>query len=194
MGKSVCADLLRARGAEVIDTDDLARQVVEPGQPALAEVCAIFGADLIAADGRLRRDKLAQRVFVNSAARKQLEEILHPRIRQLWQNKVATWREQGRPLAVVAIPLLFETNAQSEFDATLCVACSLATQFDRLRTRGWTPEQAEQRIRAQLDIEKKMGFSDYVIWSEGALALHASQLDCILARLGLPAKNEQARN
>jgi len=194
MGKSVCADLLRARGAEVIDTDDLARQVVEPGQPALAEVRAVFGADLVAADGRLRRDKLAQRVFANGAARKQLEEILHPRIRQLWRGKVDAWREQGRPLAVVVIPLLFETNAQAEFDATLCIACSLATQFDRLRSRGWTPEQAEQRIRAQLDIEKKMGFSDYVVWSEGALELHAAQLDHILGRLGATAQHEQTRN
>jgi dephospho-CoA kinase len=132
MGKSTCADLLRARHVPVLDTDDLAREVVEPGQPALDEVRRIFGHEVIDAEGRLRRDILARRVFSDSEARKQLEGILHPRIRTLWRAQANAWRDQGRPLGVVAIPLLFETKAETELDAVICVACSPATQLERL--------------------------------------------------------------
>src|SRR5512136_369922 len=105
MGKSTSAQLLRSRSVLVVDTDDLARQVVEPGQPALAEVQRDFGADIVGADGRLRRDELARRVFGAPAARLRLEAILNPPIRALWRAQMQTWRGEGRPLAVVVIPL-----------------------------------------------------------------------------------------
>jgi dephospho-CoA kinase len=181
MGKSTCADLLRARHVPVLDTDDLAREVVEPGQPALDEVRRIFGHEVIDAEGRLRRDILARRVFSDSEARKQLEGILHPRIRTLWRAQANAWRDQGRPLGVVAIPLLFETKAETELDAVICVACSPATQLERLKARGWSLEQIEQRIRAQFPAEEKMALSNYVIWTEGSIEIHAAQLDRILA-------------
>src|SRR6266699_824329 len=149
MGKSTCAQLLCSRGVPLVDTDELAREVVEPGQPALAEVSAVFGHAIIGPDGRLRRDELARRVFADPPARRQIEEILHPPIHALWRRQVEAWRAQARPLAVVVIPLLFETNAQGEFDATICVACSASTQRRRLLARGWSPEQLDQRIRAQ---------------------------------------------
>jgi dephospho-CoA kinase len=183
MGKSASAGLLRARQVPVVDTDDLARQVVEPGQPALAKVCALFGHDVVGPDGRLKRGELARRVFADPTARKQLEEILHPPIRALWRAQMETWRAAGHPLAVVAIPLLFETGAEAEVDATLCVACSAATQQQRLRARGWTAQQMEQRMQAQLPVEQKMAKADYVIWSEAGLDVHAAQLDRILRRL-----------
>ena len=136
MGKSASAQLLRERGVPVVDTDDLARQVVELGQPGLAEVQQAFGPEIVGADGRLRRQELAQRVFADPAARKRLEDILHPRIRALWRAQVEAWRQEGCPLAVVVIPLLFETKAEAELDPTICVACSVATQKQRLLARG----------------------------------------------------------
>jgi dephospho-CoA kinase len=181
MGKSASADLLRSRGIPVVDTDDLARQVVEPGQPALSEVQAAFGSEIIGADGRLRRREIAQRVFADPAARKRLEAILHPRIRGLWRVQVETWRQEGRSLAVVVIPLLFETSAEAELDATVCIACTTATQHQRLLARGWSPEELEQRARAQWPVETKMARSDYVVWTEAGLDVHAAQLDRILA-------------
>jgi dephospho-CoA kinase len=184
MGKSACAELMRARGIPLVDTDDLAREVVEPGQPALAEVQRCFGADMLGPDGRLRRDRLARRVFADSASRKQLEDILHPRIRDLWRGQMEVWRAQGHKLAVVVIPLLFETQAQSDLDAVICVACSAATQGERLMARGWSLDQIEARIRAQWPIESKLNLADYVIWTEGRLDLHAAQLDRLLRRLG----------
>src|SRR5690348_8658904 len=101
MGKSACVELLRARDLPVIDTDDLARVVVGPQQPALAEIRQLFGPSVFAADGGLRRDELARRVFADPTARKQLEQILHPRIRQLWRAQVETWKSGNHPLAVV---------------------------------------------------------------------------------------------
>jgi dephospho-CoA kinase len=183
MGKSTAAQLLGSRGAAVVDTDDLARQVVEPGQPALAEVREAFGPGIVGPDGRLRRDELARRVFADAASRQRLEGILHPPIRALWRAQVETWRTAGRPLAVVVIPLLFETKAEGELDATICVACSAATQHQRLLARGWSPEHIEQRRQAQWPAETKMVRADYVVWTEAGLDVHADQIERILRLL-----------
>jgi len=183
MGKSTAADLFRARGVPVVDTDELARQLVEPGQPALVEVLAAFGPHVAGPDGRLRREELARLVFANPTARKRLEHILHPRIRARWRAQVENWRAQARPLAVVVIPLLFETKAEAELDTTACVACSAATQRQRLLARGWSPEQIAQRLQAQWPIEKKIAAADYLIWTEADLDLHATQIDRILRLL-----------
>jgi dephospho-CoA kinase len=195
MGKSTAATLLAERGVTIVDTDVLARQVVQPREPALDEIRDAFGADMIAADGSLRRDQLARRVFSDPPARKTLEEILHPRIRKLWQSQLTEWRARGSVARVasdsasqragprffcVVIPLLFETQAEREVDATLCVACSIATQRSRLSSRGWNAEQINQRIQSQLPIEEKMGRADYVIWNEGPLEVLAAQLDHVL--------------
>jgi dephospho-CoA kinase len=182
MGKSACARLLAARKVPVIDTDDLARRVVEPGQPALAEVRRVFGPAVIAPDGRLRREELARRVFAEPAARQRLEAILHPRIRERWRAQVEIWRAESQRLGVVVIPLLFETRAEKELDATICVACSAATQQRRLLAREWSPEQIEQRLRAQWSIEQKIARAHYVIWTEAGLDVHAEQLDRILGK------------
>jgi len=180
MGKSTSAQLLRDRGIPVVDTDDLARQVVEPSQPALAEIRAAYGAEIIGPDGHLRRDELARRVFADPAARQRLEGILHPRIRALWRAQVEVWRAEGHPLTVVVIPLLFETKAEAELDRTICVACSAATQHERLRARGWPPEQVEQRLRAQWPVERKMAAADYLVWTEAGLDVHAAQIERVL--------------
>jgi len=184
IGKSASAQLLRARAIPVVDTDELARRVVEPGQPALAEVRQAFGADIVGPDGQLRRGELARRVFADPAARRRLEAILHPPIRALWRAQVETWRAAGHPLAVVVIPLLFETQAEAEVDATLCVACSGATQRQRLQARGWSAAQIQQRLQAQWPVEQKIAAAHYVIWTEAGLDLHAAQLDRILRHLG----------
>jgi len=180
MGKSTSAKMLRERGVAVVDTDELARKVVEPGQPALAEVVGAFGTQIVWPDGQLRRAEMAQLVFADAAARARLEKILHPRIRALWKGQVEMWRAEGRPLAVVVIPLLFETQAEAELDATICVACTAATQQERLRARGWSAEEIAQRIRAQWPVERKMARADYVVWTEGGLEEHAAQIERIL--------------
>ena len=183
MGKSTAAQFLRARGAQVVDTDELARQLVQPGQPALAEIQAEFGKAIIASNGRLRREELARIVFADAAARKKLETILHPRIRERWLAQIEVWRRENRALAVVVIPLLFETQAESSFNKIICVACSAATQRERLLARGWTPEQIRQRLAAQWPVEQKISRADFVVWTDGALDAHAPQIEQIFVKL-----------
>jgi dephospho-CoA kinase len=181
MGKSAVGDAFRRRGVGVIDTDAIARQLVEPGQPALAEIRRQFGTPMLDANGRLRRDELARKVFADLDARRRLEAILHPRIQEVWQGELESWRRDGRDLAVVIIPLLFETHAAPSFDATLCVACSVATQGARLRARGWNAEEIQQRLAAQLTLSRKMELADYVLWNEAGWEVLEWQVDRLLA-------------
>lgn len=183
MGKSTAAEFLRRRGAQVVDTDELARQLVQPGQPALAEIQTEFGTNIAAPDGRLRREELAQIIFSDAAAREKLEAILHPRIRERWLAQIETWRKENRPLAVVVIPLLFETRAEPHFDKIICVACSAPAQRERLLARGWTPEQIQQRLAAQWPVEQKISRADFVVWTDGTLDVHAQQLERIFVKL-----------
>lgn len=179
MGKSTSASILARRGVPVIDTDIVAREIVEPGQPALEEIASTFGRDLIDWDGKLRRAELAEIVFADTAKRRALEQILHPRIRERWMKQVEVWRGAGERSAVVVIPLLFETKAEGLFDAIVCTACSATSQRERLRARGMTPPQIEQRIAAQWPIEKKIAASNHVVWTEGVLDIHERQLERI---------------
>src|SRR5882724_5262802 len=180
MGKSTCAQFLRSRSVPVVDTDDLAREVVEPGQPALKEVRAAFGPAVIAGDGSLRRDMLARLVFSEANARATLEKILHPRIRELWRARVKALSAEAAPLAVVVIPLLFEIHAETEFEATFCIACSSVAQRERLIARGWSLEEINQRIQAQMPTDQKIAKADFLIWTESSLDLHSAQLEIIL--------------
>lgn len=183
MGKSTAAAILARRGLAVIDTDELARELVQRGQPALAEISKAFGDEIIDGAGELRRDQLAKGVFADPAKRKQLEAILHPRIRERWLAQLEKHRVEGRAAAVVVIPLLFETDATKHFTHMVCVACSTATQRARLAARGWTEEAINQRIASQWPIEKKIAASNFVIWTEGSLDLHEQQLERILDTL-----------
>jgi dephospho-CoA kinase len=183
MGKSTAAGFFRERGARVVDTDEIARRLVQPGQPALGEIRAAFGKTVVGSTGELKRDELARIVFADADARKKLESILHPRIREQWLAQIETWRVEGCPLAIVVIPLLLETRAESHFDKIICAACSDAARRERLLARGWTSEQIGRRIAAQMPVEQKIARADFVIWTEGTLAVHSRQVDEILARL-----------
>lgn len=183
MGKSTAAEFFTQRNVAMIDTDLIARQVVEPGQPALLEIEAAFGKEMIASDGTLRRAEMARRVFGDPSARQKLESIVHPRIRKLWVDQVQQWRSEGRNWGLVVIPLLFETNAASHFDSTVCVACTRATQERRLQQRGWSMQEIEQRRSAQRPVEEKMAAAEFVIWTEGTLDVYAGQVDRILRAL-----------
>jgi dephospho-CoA kinase len=183
MGKSSAASFLVKEGFPVIDTDDLARELVRPGQPALAEIRAGFGNAIFGADGSLDRVALAKIVFSDPPARQQLESILHPRIRALWLSQIDRWREANRQVGFVVIPLLFETKAEANFDSIICIACSVSQQWQRLNRRGWTPEQIKHRLAAQWPIEKKIAPSRFVVWTEGDPEVGQEQLRRVVSRL-----------
>lgn len=181
MGKSTAARQLKKVGLPVVDSDDLAREAVQPGTEGLAEIAGEFGGGFLKADGSLDRDKMASTVFQDEAARKRLEAIIHPRVRTVWEKQIDQWREQKRPVGVVVIPLLFEVDLQDSFDAVLCVACTANTQRARLRERNWDDAQITARIAAQMDIAQKMDLADHVLWNEGAPELLMDQMKEVLS-------------
>lgn len=183
MGKSTAARFFQELGLPAVDTDQLARDLTAPGQPALQEIAQALGADCLTPEGALHRAAVAQRVFSDAAARQKLEAILHPRIRAAWKAEAERWRAAGIPAGVVVIPLLYETGAEREVDAVVCVACSPQTQAARLAARGWSPEHARQRMAAQWPIEEKIKRADFVIWTDGSLAAHRAQVERVLQRL-----------
>lgn len=180
MGKSTAQSILEGQGIPVVDTDRLARALVEPGQPALAEIKAAFGGQMFNASGVLRRDALAELVFADADARHRLESILHPRIRSCWGAEVDGWRHARIAVGAVVIPLLYETGSESSFATTVCVACSAATQLQRLMGRGWKEAEIQRRIAAQWPVEQKIAASHHLVWTEGPLEVHSAQWDVIL--------------
>jgi dephospho-CoA kinase len=183
MGKSTTASFLERLGIPIIDTDLLARQVVEPGQPALGEIQQAFGNTVIGSDGHLRRDEVARLVFGDDEKRRQLEAILHPRIRRLWLSQTESWCAENRAMGAVVIPLLFETDAAKEFDVIVSTACSAASQRRRLEARGWSAAQIDQRIAAQWPAQRKMDLARFVVWTEPPLEVHAAQVGKIVERI-----------
>ena len=184
MGKSAVAEYLSRRGEQIIDTDALARDLVQPGAPALEEIKTAFGKTVIARDGSLNRAALAEIVFHDQEARTRLELILHPRIRAAWREWAAQRSTEGASRAVIVIPLLFETGAETELDTTVCVACSGVAQEERLRQRGWNETEITRRIAAQMPIRKKMDQAHRVIWNEATLEICELQAACIFESLG----------
>ena len=180
MGKSTVGAMLQRRGVQVVDTDALSHQLTRPGQPALAEIIARFGSGVARPDGSLNRKELAQLVFNDANVRRDLEAILHPKIRALWEGEVARWKSEGQTVGAVVIPLLFETAAEKSFAAVICAACSEATQRQRLAERGWTPDQIAARISAQMPIDQKIARSNYIVWTDTSFRAIEGQLDRII--------------
>ena len=161
-GKTAVAELFAEQGVPVIDADQVAREVVAPGEAALKELCRHFGDDVLLADGRLDRGRLREIVFHDQQARLELEAILHPRIRKQMQQQLA---DLVAPYAILAIPLLLETGQQELVDRILVVDCPPDQQIRRVCTRdGGSPSQArgiqcsrQDRLSAADDIIDNAG-------------------------------------
>ena len=178
-GKSTVARLLRERGLAVIDADRIARDLVEPGQPALADVLSQLGADLIGADGRLDRRALGRRVFADADARRRLEAILHPAIARASQEAFAALAREGHALAFYEAALLVETGRHTGFSALMVVSAPPALQRQRLVARepDLGPEDVEARIAAQIPVDDKAALADVVIMNDGSLAVLSRRVD-----------------
>lgn len=169
------ADLFAAKGVPVIDTDVLAREVVEPGQPALREIEQRFGRGVLADDGRLDRRRLRELVFADDAKRAALEAILHPRIRDAAMQRSL---EAGGPYQVMVVPLLVESPMRHSMDRILVVDCTEDTQLERLLARdAETEEQARRMIAAQASREARLAIADDVLTNDGTKAEAAEQVD-----------------
>ncbi len=180
-GKTAAGSILAARGIPLLDTDDVAREVVKPGSEGLDEVLRCFGRGVLREDGSLDRAALAAIVFRSDERREELESILHPRIHSAWNRWLQGQEAIGAPLAAVVIPLLFEKGYGDGFQEVIAVGCTDGTQRGRLRTRGWDDSQIEARVASQWSTARKMAAASRVIWNEGTPAVHAEQWDLLLA-------------
>ncbi|NDC36607.1 MAG: dephospho-CoA kinase [Proteobacteria bacterium] len=174
-GKSAVGALLAQYGATVIDADELAREVVTPGSPGLAEVVAHFGTDILeSSSGKLNRHKLATIVFANPSERKALERMLHPRIRALFAEKLAAAKAAVNPPWLIAylVPLLFESGySYDELDLKVVVSATEQVCIERIVRRDTVPpELARKRLAAQLPIKEKEARADFVIHNNGSMA------------------------
>jgi dephospho-CoA kinase len=164
-GKSYVLSVLSEMGCEVIDADSMAHRVIEPGRPAYFDIIDHFGRDILNEDGSINRAALGAVVFTNKSARERLNEIVHPRVYEAqveWFDQVAL--RDPAAIAVVDAALMIETGSYRRFDKVIVVYCDPELQLRRLTERnGFTSEQAQARISAQMPSEEKLKYADYSI-------------------------------
>jgi dephospho-CoA kinase len=176
-GKSTISTMLAKLGAEVIDADVVAREVVEPGTQGLKEVIAEFGEEIIQPDGSLSRAALAEQVFADLAKRTKLEAILHPLIKQRTMQLIA---QSKKSIVVYVVPLLVEAKVDYPFDLVITVESGVANQMQRLKdSRGLTEGEAQSRIHAQASEIQRVARAD--IRLDGSVSL--SELEAEVSKL-----------
>lgn len=181
-GKSVVARALREAGVATVDADQLARDAVAPSSPGLAEVVTRFGSGIMRADGGLDRAALGALVFADAAARRDLEQIVHPRVRR-GIDAFFTTLPPGAP-GLAEIPLAYETGWASTFDLVVVVACRPETQRARLMARdGFAAADADRRLAAQWPIGDKVRLADAVVVTDGDMASTLTQAGRLAAWL-----------
>lgn len=183
-GKSSVAARFAARGLPVIDADQLAREVVEPGSEGLAAVVREFGREMLDRRGELDRKRLGALVFADPELRKRLERLTHPRIQALMAERSRALAERGEPLACYEAPLLVEVGLSEKLRPLVVVSADEATQIARAAERdGISREAARARLAAQLPLEAKLEVADHVIDNSGSLASTIAQADRVLAAI-----------
>jgi dephospho-CoA kinase len=181
-GKSEVSARLAAHGALLIDADAIARQVVEPGTPGLAEIAAAFGARVLRADGSLDRDRLGEIVFADSGRLARLNAIMHPRVGE----RMASLERSAAPGEIVVhdVPLIAENNLAAGYDIVVVVDAPAAVRLDRLVTiRGMSRDQALARMAAQASRERRLAMAGIVIDNSGSLAELDSKVAGLWAKL-----------
>lgn len=169
-GKSSVASLLREFGAKIVDADQIAREIVRPGQSAWQGIVDAFGPQILKADKTIDRDKLRKIIFKDNEARRILETITHPQIRRLAQEKIKKLASEGAGITVYEAPLLYENSVHLWVGPVILVACDLETQKTRLRERdGLSVKEIEQHLKAQMPLEAKRQLADIIIENIGDL-------------------------
>jgi len=183
-GKSTVTGLLRERGIPVIDADAIAREVVEPGMPAYEAIVRHFGHEILQPNGQLDRKKLGDIVFSDEAERQVLNAIVHPEVRRVMREQAVEAEAAGAPIVFMDIPLLFESKLQHMVEKIVVVYVPESTQLERLIERDeLDEEQARKRMNAQLPIEEKKAWADYVIDNQGSREETARQVDELLLKI-----------
>jgi dephospho-CoA kinase len=185
-GKSTVAQMIRAAGVPVLDADVISRQVVEPGQPAHAEIAALW-PEVIGPDGAIDRKKLGAKVFADPSARLRLEAITHPRIQARAEAEARALEAAGHRLAFYEASLLVESKRHRSFDGLVVVTADEEQMLDRAVARDHsTREQALARLRAQLPPEEKRRAATHLIDNSGDLASTQRQVTALIQSLSAP--------
>ncbi len=179
-GKSTVAALFAERGFRRLDADQVVREELLPSSDVANAIRQRLGPAMLSSDGRVRRDKIAEKVFADPAALAWLEDLLHPRLLARWKQVFAA--EQGVAF-IVEVPLLFEKGLENWFDSIVCVTTDSATQLRRLEQRGVPPEQARQRLVKQLPLARKCELADHVLLNDGSPAFLKEQVIALADRL-----------
>ena len=167
-GKSTVAAMLREAGIPVLDADRISREVTVPGGRAYDDVVQAFGRGIVRGDGSIDRKRLGEIVFSDPGLREQLERITHPAILETMKEAIAGFDREGHRVAVVEAALIHESGRKGLFEAVISVTCGRETALSRLTARGgMSRSQAEARLLAQMDGDRKAGASDYVIDNSG---------------------------
>jgi dephospho-CoA kinase len=183
-GKSTVSAILRSLGCVIIDADVLAREVVGPGQPALAAIAQEFGADVLQADGSLDRKRLGAIVFVDPARRRRLEAITHPAIRDRYLGQLAELQAQGfEGIVVWDAPVMIESGGYQHVDKLVVVVTDAATQRARALSRDGDRADTERKIASQMPLAEKAKLADYVIDNSGDRAATEAQVARVYAAL-----------
>ena len=191
-GKSTVADLWQSLGAEIIDADELAREIVQPGSIGHARIVEAFGQGVLNADQSLNRPELAQIVFADFGKRKQLEDITHPLIRELAASRIASTESE---IVVYVIPLLVESESDLPFDFVVTVEAPLADQLHRLtENRGMTQSDALARVNSQAAPAERANVADRILSSNQSLALLLKDSKVLFKEIELLAKKKAQEN
>jgi dephospho-CoA kinase len=183
-GKSYVLEQFRRRGVPCLDADALAHGVMAPGTEATTAIAARFGQEMLAPDGSVDRARLGPAVFADAAARRALEAIVHPAVyRAITAGLRAFELTDAAQLAIVDVPLLYETGADSKFDKVIVTECPPDVQIARLTARGLTESAARQRLAAQLPTRDKAARADFVIRTDGTFAETDSRVEEVLRAL-----------
>jgi dephospho-CoA kinase len=184
-GKSTVSTLLRQLGCQIIDADLLAREVVGPGQPALAQIVTEFGREVLTADGELDRKKLGAIVFADPERRRRLEAITHPAIRERFAARLAELDEQGfAGIVVFDAPVMIESGNYKNMERMIVVVTDDATQMTRLNGRDGTGDAENRRkIASQMPLAEKAKLADYVIDNSGSREATAEQVRRVFGAL-----------
>lgn len=183
-GKSAVAAMLREMGFHVLDADSLAHKLIEPGQPAHAEVLAAFGKEIIGANSHIDRAKLASVVFADHAKLEILNAIVHPRVREAIFQQFREWQHNGtRDAAFVEAALLVEAGFTKNLDGLVVAWSTPEQQLERLRSRGLSEAEAQRRIAAQLPVAEKLRQATETIDCSGTLEHTRRQVEALAAKL-----------
>ena len=178
-GKSTVAGMLKEKGAVILDADEVAREVVLPGEPAWKEIVEWLGEEILKEDGSLDRKKLGQKVFFDPEALSRLNSIVHPRVSRRMEEQTRFLEENSNAEVLVQdIPLLIEGGLFRTVEVVLLVVVSPETQISRIcRRDGIEYEDAQARLQAQMPLEKKQEFADFIIDNEGPLENTRQQVE-----------------